>query len=89
MVLEKPLDSPLDCKEIQPVHPNGDKSWVLIGTSNFEAETLILCPTEHLLVVQESSPTPQFKSINSSALSFLHHPNITSIRDYWKNHSLD
>ena len=38
---------------------------------------------------QESSPTPQFKSINSSALSFLHSPTLTSIRDYWKNHSLD
>ena len=37
---------------------------------------------------QESSPTPQFKSINSSALSFLHSPTLTSIHDYWKNHSL-
>ena len=38
---------------------------------------------------QESSPTPQFESINSSALSFLHSPTLTSIHDYWKNHSLD
>ena len=38
---------------------------------------------------QESSPTPQFKGINSSALSFLHSPTLTSIPDYWKNHSLD
>ena len=38
---------------------------------------------------QESSLIPQFKSINSSALSFLHSPTLTSIRDYWKNHSLD
>ena len=38
---------------------------------------------------QESSPTPQFKSINSSALSFLYSPTLTSIHDYWKNHSLD
>ena len=38
---------------------------------------------------QESSPTPQFKSNNSSALSFLHSPTLTSIHDYWKNHSLD
>ena len=37
---------------------------------------------------QESSPTPQFKSINSSALSGLHSPTITSIHDHWKNHSL-
>ena len=35
------------------------------------------------------SPTPQFKSINSSALSFLHSPTLTSIHDHWKNHSLD
>ena len=38
---------------------------------------------------QESSPTPQFKSINSSALSLLHSPTLTSIHDCWKNHSLD
>ena len=39
--------------------------------------------------LQESSPTPQFKSINSSMLSFLYTPTLTSIHDYWKNHSLD
>ena len=38
---------------------------------------------------QESSPTPQFKSINSLAFSFLYSPTLTSIYDYWKNHSLD
>ena len=38
---------------------------------------------------QESSPTPQFKSISSSALSFLHSPTLTSIHNHWKNHSLD
>ena len=38
---------------------------------------------------QESSPTPQFKSINSSALSFLYSPTLTSIHNHWKNHSLD
>ena len=38
---------------------------------------------------QESSPTPQFKSINSSVLSFLHHPTLISIHDHWENHSLD
>ena len=45
-----------------------------------------------LLAVQgtlKSSPTPQFKSINSSTLSFLYSPTLTSIHDYWKNHSLD
>ena len=38
---------------------------------------------------QESSPTPQFKSISSSALRFLYSPNLTSTHDYWKNHSFD
>ena len=38
---------------------------------------------------QESSPIPQFESINFSALSFLYSPTLTSIHDYWKNHSLD
>ena len=41
MVLEKTLESPLDCKEIQPVHPNGDQSWVFIGRTDAEAETPI------------------------------------------------
>ena len=38
MVLEKTLESPLDCKEIQPVHPKGDQSWVFIGRTDAEAE---------------------------------------------------
>jgi len=40
VVLEKTLESPLDCKEIQPVHPKGDPSWVFIGRTDVEAETL-------------------------------------------------
>ena len=44
MVLEKTLESPLDCKEIQPVHPKGDQSWVFIGRTDFEAATPILWP---------------------------------------------
>ena len=39
MVLEKALESPLDCKEIQPVHPKGNQSWVFIGRTDVEAET--------------------------------------------------
>ena len=42
MVLEKTLESPLDCKEIQPVHPKGDQSWVFIGRTDAEGETLVL-----------------------------------------------
>ena len=44
VVLEKILESPLDCKEIQPVHPKGDQSWVFIGRIDAEAETPILWP---------------------------------------------
>ena len=52
MVLEKTLESPLDCEEIQPVHPKGDQSWVFIGrtevsvetSTESEAETPILWP---------------------------------------------
>ena len=44
MVLEKILESPLDCKEIQPVHPKGDQSWVFIGRTEVKAETPILGP---------------------------------------------
>ena len=46
VVLEKTLESPLDCKEIQPIHPKGDQSWVLIGRTDAEAETPILWPPD-------------------------------------------
>ena len=46
MVLEKTLESPLDCKEIQPVHPKGDQSWVFIGRTHVEAEAPILWPPD-------------------------------------------
>ena len=42
-MLEKTLESPLDCKEIQPVHPKGDQSWVFFGRTDAKAETPILC----------------------------------------------
>ena len=45
-MLEKTLESPLDCKEIQPVHPKGDQSWVFIGRIDFKAETPILWPPD-------------------------------------------
>ena len=46
VVLEKTLESPLACKEIQPVHPKGDQSWVFIGRTDAEAETPILWPPD-------------------------------------------
>ena len=46
VVLEKTLESPLDCKEIQPVHPKGNQSWAFIGRTDVEAETAILRPPD-------------------------------------------
>ena len=46
VVLEKTLESLLDCKEIQPVHPKGNQSWIFIGRTDAEAETPILWPTD-------------------------------------------
>ena len=48
MVLEKTRESPLDCKEIQPVHPKGDQCWVFIGRTDVEAEAPILWPPDAL-----------------------------------------
>ena len=45
-MLEKTLEIPLDCKEIQPVHPKGDQSWVFIGRTDAEAETPVLWPPD-------------------------------------------
>ena len=60
------------------VLPMNTQDWSPLGWTGW-----ISCPRDS----QESSPTPQFKSINFSALSFLYSPNLTSIHDYWKNHS--
>ena len=46
VVLEKTLEGPLDCKEIQSVHPKGDRSWVFIGRTDVEAETPVLWPPD-------------------------------------------
>ena len=46
VVLEKTLENPLDCKEVQPVHSNGNQSWILIGSTDVEAETPILWPPD-------------------------------------------
>ena len=58
---------------IQDWFPLGLTGWIFLQTKG----------------LQESSPTPQFKSINSLALSFLYSPTLTSMHDYWENHSLD
>ena len=46
VVLEKTLESPLDCKEIKPVNPKGNQSWIFIGRTDAEAEAPILCPPD-------------------------------------------
>ena len=46
VILEKTLESPLDCKEIQPVHPKGNQSWVFIGRTNSEGKTPIVWPPD-------------------------------------------
>ena len=57
------------------------------GLISFRMDWLDLLVVQGIL--QESSPTPQFKTINSSVLSFLYDPTLISIRDYWKNYCLD
>ena len=56
MVLKKTLVSPLDCKEIEPVHPKGNQSWVFIGRTDAEAEALVLGPphVKSLLIGKDS-----------------------------------
>ena len=49
MVLEKTLESPVDCKEIQPVSPKGDRSWMFIGRTDAEAEAPIIWRRTHSL----------------------------------------
>ena len=56
MVLEKTLESPLDCKEIQPVHPKGDQSRIFIGRTDAEAETPILWPPDGKGRLTEKDP---------------------------------
>ena len=64
------------------ISPSNENS----GLISFRMDWLDLLAVQGTL---ESSPTPQFKSINSSALSFLYSPTLTSIHDHWKNHSLN
>ena len=61
--------------------PMNTQDWSPLGWTGWSP----CCPRDS----QESSPTPQFRSINSSALSFLYSPTLTSIHDYWKNQSFD
>ena len=57
MVLEKTLESPLDCKEIQPVHPKGDQSWVFFGRTDAKDETPVFWSTHPLQHSYLENPT--------------------------------
>ena len=67
--------------DLASVLPMNTQDWSPLGWTGW----ISLHPRDS----QESSPTPQFKSINSSVLSFLHSPTLTSIHSHWENHSLD
>ena len=56
VVLKKTLESPLHCKEIQPVHPKGNQSWVFLGGANVEAETPNLWPPDAKSQLFEEDP---------------------------------
>ena len=79
------------------VLPMNTQDWFPLGWTGWiplQSKGLLtaLCPVALAVLwldSWESSPTPQFKSINSSALNFLYSPALTSIHDHWKNHSLD
>ena len=64
------------------------QGWFLLGITREVRDWLVWSPCSPRNS-QEFSPTPQFKSINSSVLSFLYGPALTSVHDYWKNHSFD
>ena len=79
-----------------PIHIRWPKYWSLsfnispsINTQDYLLQDRLVGSPCSPRDSQESSPTPEFKSINSSALSFLHSPTLTSIHDHQKNHSLD
>ena len=71
------------------VHIRWPKYWSFSFSPSNEYSGLISFRSGLFDLTQESSPTPQFKSINSLVLSFLYGPTLTSIHDYWKNHSFD
>ena len=81
-MLEKTLESPLDCKEIQPVHPKGDQSWVFIGGTDVEAETPILWPPD----ANESTlhmRWPKYWSFSFNISPSNEHPGLISFRMDW------
>ena len=73
-------------KVLEPQHQHQSFQWIFRTDILYDWLVWSLCSPRDS---QESSPTPQFKSINSLVLSFLYGSTLTSIHDYWKNHSFD
>ena len=79
VVLEKTLESPLDCKEVQPVHPKGEQSWVFIGRNDADAETPVLWPPQakSWLIGKDSDAGRDWgqkeKGITEDAMAGWHH----------------
>ena len=71
------------------VLPINTQDWSPLGGTGWIPRRSFQWSSDHLEDSQESSPTPQFKSINSAVLSFFYSPTLTSRYDYWKNHSFD
>ena len=86
LVLLQWVGSPHQVAKVLEVQPQYQSFQWTFRTDLKDGLFWSLCSPRDL---QESSPTPQFKSINSSALSFHYSPTLTSIHDHWKNHSLD
>ena len=79
MVLEKTLESPLVCKEIQPVHPKGNQPWIFIGKTDVEAETSILQPPDAKSQLMRKDPDagkdgrPEEKGMTEDEMVGWHH----------------
>ena len=86
MVLEKTLESPLDCKEIQPVHSKGDQPWVFSGRNDAKAETPVLWPphTKSWLIGKDSDAGrdcgQEEKGTKENEMAGWHHP--LDLRDF-------
>ena len=74
MVLEKALENPLDCKEIHPVHPKRNQFWILIGSTDAEAETPILWPPDakNWLIRKDPDAEKQFNNRAHTDLMIAH-----------------
>ena len=74
MVLEKTLESPLDCKDIQPVHPKGDQSLIFIGRTDAEAEDPILWPpnTKRQLIRKDPDAGQELKGATEDEVGWHH-----------------